>query len=134
MQPQLLHWSLRFSYVGHKVRVSQDRYFLKGHKTISACSVCAQNSFHKSNIQQFRMVQAVEGLYCKRPIQCLASSELLTHPLTAQRVFTPPPPGNGAGGGHTRWVGGGGGGSIVRKPPDTSTVSVGILKSRYVTK
>ncbi len=36
----------------------------------------------------------MEGLYCKRPIHCLASSEILTpHP-------SPP----GAGGGHTRWV------------------------------
>jgi hypothetical protein len=27
---------------------------------------------------------SVQGLYCKRPIQCLASSEILTpHPLTA---------------------------------------------------
>jgi hypothetical protein len=34
----------------------------------------------------------VEGLYCKRPIQCLASSEILTpHPLTARRVCIPPP-------------------------------------------
>ncbi len=33
---------------------------------------------------------SVEGLYCKRPIQCLASSELLTpYPLTARRVCTP---------------------------------------------
>ncbi len=46
---------------------------------------------------------SVEGLYCKRPIQCLASSEILTPPLTARRVCTPPPP-FGAGGGHTRWV------------------------------
>jgi hypothetical protein len=30
----------------------------------------------------------VEGLYCKRPIQCLASSEILTpHPLTPWRVW-----------------------------------------------
>ncbi len=37
--------------------------------------------------------QAVEGLYCKRPIQCLASSEMLTpHPLTARRVCVYPPP------------------------------------------
>jgi hypothetical protein len=43
----------------------------------------------------------VEGLYCKRPIQCLASSEILTpHPLTALRCV---PPAFGAGGGHTRW-------------------------------
>ncbi len=48
-------------------------------------------------------VPPVEGLYCKRPIQCLASSEILTpHPLTARRVCTPPA--FGAGGGHTRWV------------------------------
>ncbi len=46
----------------------------------------------------------VEGLYCKRPIQCLASSEILTpHPLTAQGECTPPPA-FGAGGGHTPWV------------------------------
>jgi hypothetical protein len=33
----------------------------------------------------------VERLYCKRPIQCLASSKILTpHPLTARRVCTPP--------------------------------------------
>ncbi len=32
----------------------------------------------------------VEGLYCKRPIQCLASSKILTpHSLTARRVCTP---------------------------------------------
>ncbi len=35
----------------------------------------------------------VEGLYCKRSIQCLASSEILTpHPLTARRVCTVYPP------------------------------------------
>jgi hypothetical protein len=34
----------------------------------------------------------VEGLYCKRPIQCLASSEILTpYPLIARRVCAPPP-------------------------------------------
>jgi hypothetical protein len=34
----------------------------------------------------------VEGLYCKRPIPCLASSKILTpHPVTARRVCTPPP-------------------------------------------
>jgi hypothetical protein len=33
--------------------------------------------------------QSVEGLYCKSPIQCLASSEILTpQPLTALRVCT----------------------------------------------
>ncbi len=49
-----------------------------------------------------RFLSIVEGLYCKRPIQCLASSEILTP--------TPSPPGQcvspafGEGGGHTRWV------------------------------
>jgi hypothetical protein len=65
----------------------------------------------------------VEGLYCKRPIQYLASSGILTpHPLTARpRVCTPPPLGVGedtlAG-----WRGGGG--SIVRKTPDTALYSL----------
>ncbi len=37
-----------------------------------------------------RTDRCVEGLYCKRPIQCPASSELLTpHPLTARRMSTP---------------------------------------------
>jgi hypothetical protein len=44
------------------------------------------------------IAETVEALYCKRPIQCLASSDILTpppHPLTARRV---------SGGEHTRWV------------------------------
>ncbi len=66
--------------------------------------------------------EPVEGLYCKRPIQCLASSEILIpHPLTARRVCTPPPLVRGedtlAG-----WRGGGG--SIVRKTPDTALYSI----------
>jgi hypothetical protein len=33
---------------------------------------------------------ALNTVYCKRPIQCLASSKILTpHPLTARRVCTP---------------------------------------------
>jgi hypothetical protein len=53
------------------------------------------------------LAQIVEGLCCKRPIQCLAPSEILTpHPLTARRVCTPPP----WCGGRTLagWRGGGG--------------------------
>ncbi len=52
----------------------------------------------------------VEGLYCKRPNQCLASSKILTpHPLTARRVCTPPPPAFGAGEDKLAgWRGGGG--------------------------
>jgi hypothetical protein len=50
----------------------------------------------------------VEGFYCKRPIQCMASSVILTpNPLTAQRVC--------AGGGHMLGGWRGGGGSIIRK-------------------
>jgi hypothetical protein len=50
-------------------------------------------------------------LYCKRRIQCLASSEIFTpHPLTTRLCVHPPrPPALGAGGEHTRWVERGGG-------------------------
>jgi hypothetical protein len=66
--------------------------------------------------------KTVEGLYCKRPTQCLASSEILTpHPLTARRVCSPPPLVRG----RTPSLGGeGGGGSIVRKTPDTALYSI----------
>jgi hypothetical protein len=44
----------------------------------------------------------VEGLYCKRPIQCLASSKILTPtPLPPGECL---PPAFGVGVGHTRWV------------------------------
>jgi hypothetical protein len=45
----------------------------------------------------------VEGLYCKRPIQCLASSVKLTPPLphSPASVYLPA---YGAGEGDTRWV------------------------------
>jgi hypothetical protein len=46
-------------------------------------------------------VPVVEGVYCKRPIQCLASSEILTP--------------------HPGWRGVGG--SIVRKTPDIALYS-----------
>jgi hypothetical protein len=57
----------------------------------------------------------VEELYCKRPIQCLASSEILTlHPLTARRECTA----RHWCGGRTHSLGGEGvGGSIVWKTP-----------------
>jgi hypothetical protein len=45
----------------------------------------------------------IERLYCKRPIQCLASFKILTtHPLTTPGECVPPA--FGAGGGHTYWV------------------------------
>jgi hypothetical protein len=60
-------------------------------------------SFHIKLAVAARKCVTVEGLYCKRPIQCLASSEQLTpHPLTARRVCTTPP--LVRRGGHTRWV------------------------------
>jgi hypothetical protein len=47
----------------------------------------------------------VERLYCKRPIQCLASSKILTpHTLTARRVCTTLPLVRAGGGGHYRRV------------------------------
>ncbi len=154
MHPQLLHWSLRFSYVCHKVIVSQDRYvrraikllqhFLYVRKILFISQIYSRVGIlspamwrgidsrnrvwnwvvklHRlagryDNLMptwflapiaglklptQFLMLQAVEVLYCKSPIQCLASSELLTHP---PRVFTPTfPPAFGAGGGHAGWV------------------------------
>jgi hypothetical protein len=59
------------------------------------------------------MVLPVEGLNCKSPFQCLASSKILTpHPLTARRVCTPPPL---VPGGRTH--------SIFWKTPDTALYS-----------
>ncbi len=66
-------------------------------------------------------VKTVEGLYCKRPIQCLASSEIWPPHLTARRVC--PSPVFGSGGGHTRWVERGWE-SKVRKTPDTALYSI----------
>jgi hypothetical protein len=56
------------------------------------------------------------GIICKRPIQCLASSEILTPPPHCPASVYPDA--FGAGGGHTRW------GSIVRKTPDTALYSI----------
>jgi hypothetical protein len=58
--------------------------------------------------------------YCKRPIQCLESSEILTpHPLTARRRMCL------WFGGRTYSLGGEGvGGSIVWKTPDTALYSI----------
>jgi hypothetical protein len=74
-------------------------------------------------------LDTVEGLNCKRPIQCLASSKILTpHPLTARRVCTTPPLVR-EDDTLVRWRGGGGGESIFSifwKTPDT------VLDSTYV--
>jgi hypothetical protein len=64
----------------------------------------------------------VEGLYCKMPIQCLASSKLLNpHPLAARWVCIPLPFVRGE---DTLAGWSGGGGSIVRKTPDTALYSI----------
>jgi hypothetical protein len=65
---------------------------------------------------EMKQGESVEGLYCKKPIQYLASSEILTppHPLSTQRVCPPP---------HTR-QGVRGWGSIVQKTPDTALYSI----------
>ncbi len=67
-----------------------------------------------------------EGLYWKRPIQCLASSEILTpHPThRPASVYPPPfpPPLVRGEGTIAGWRGGGG--SIVRKTPDTALYSI----------
>jgi hypothetical protein len=49
------------------------------------------------------MDTTVERLYCKRPILCLASSQILT-PHPPHRPASVYPPAFGAGGGHTRWL------------------------------
>ena len=67
----------------------------------------------------FLLPNLVEGLYCKRPIQRLASYRILTpHLLTARWVCTR----LWCGGGHTRWVERGLGVNIW-KTPDTALYS-----------
>jgi hypothetical protein len=64
------------------------------------------------------MLVGVERLYCKRPIQCLASSKILTpHPLTTRRGSA-----FGAGGRHTRLVERGWGGVNILKEARYSSV------------
>ncbi len=70
-------------------------------------------------------VPCVEGFYCKRPIQCLASSEIFApHPLTARRVCTPPPLVRCGVRTHSLGGEGEGGGFIVRKTSDTALYSI----------
>jgi hypothetical protein len=82
-------------------------------------------AMHWSMVTHCWMLLIVERLYCKRPIQCQASS----------KIFTPPPPTLPGEcvpprlwcGGRTHSLSGeGGGGSIFWKTPDTA------LYSRYV--
>jgi hypothetical protein len=78
----------------------------------------------------FWFCSGVERLYCKRPIQCLASPKILIpHSLTARRVC--PPPAFGAGGGHTRWVERGWGVNILE---DARHCSVLYIRNYFVSK
>jgi hypothetical protein len=83
-------------------------------------------STYSSIAERYR---TVERLYCKRPIQCLASSKILTpppHRPASVYAF-------GAGGGHTRWVERGrGGGSIFLKTPDTALYSTETVRLKVV--
>jgi hypothetical protein len=70
----------------------------------------------------------VEGLYCKRPIQCVASSKILTPPPPhlphCPASVYPPLLMRGE---DTLAVGRGGGGSIVWKTPDTALYSIYVI-------
>ncbi len=97
------YWLFYYCYIGGPSPTiwRRDRNLFGGHQlqTFPHCGKPQQGTKRQK-------IESVEGLYCTRPIQCLASSEILTpHPLTAWRVCTPPPPPVlGARGGHTRWV------------------------------
>ncbi len=69
------------------------------------------------NFSERYTLAVVQGLYCKRQIHCLASSEIDPPPLTAWRVCTPPPLVRGE---DTLARRRGGGVSIVQRTPDTA--------------
>jgi hypothetical protein len=60
-------------------------FSFKNFKIMKLCAQCNHRvDRNKCFIKKFCCSEGVEGLYCKRPIQCLVSSEILTpHPLTA---------------------------------------------------
>ncbi len=83
--------------------------------------LCSPGTFTFTRQEKAVMVHGVEGLYCKRPIQSLASSEILTPPPHRPASVYPPPL---VWGEDTLAGWRGGGGSIVRKTPDTALYSV----------
>jgi hypothetical protein len=103
-----------------------------------AAAAKAGTSNHKwaSKRYGYPSLLTVEGLYCKRPIQCLASSEILMphwplpHRPASLYPSSPPPLVRGedtlAGWRGARWVerGWGVNSSIVRKTPDTALYSI----------
>jgi hypothetical protein len=75
----------------------------------------SSRSRHSSRSSPSLTGQTVEGLYCKRPIQCLASSKILT-PHRPVCVYPPPPPPPPLVRGRTLSLGGeGGGGQYFRR-------------------
>ncbi len=78
--------------------------------------------------------KAVERLYCKRPIQCLASSKILTPPPPSPpgECLSPPPRLWCEGRTHSQGGEGVGGGSIFWKKPDTALYSVHIYCKYFV--
>jgi hypothetical protein len=66
---------------------------------------------------------SVDGLNGKRPIQCLASSKILTPTLSSPGECVPPPP-LCCGGGHTRWVEIGWGANILEDARHSSVLYI----------
>ncbi len=98
-------------FVTHCINTRHTLYLQNKRMCGYACNIMYKR--HKSVCKL--SVNSVEGLYCKRPIQSLASSEILT----------PPPPHPLARGGEdtlARWRGGGG--VTSRKTPDTALYSI----------
>jgi hypothetical protein len=72
-----------------------------------------------------RKLVSVERLYCKRPIQCLASSKILTPiPSPPGECVPPPPPRLWCEGGHTRWVETGWGVNILEDARHSSVLYI----------
>ncbi len=79
---------------------------------------------HTKRVSHLR-TRGLHRSYCKRPIQCRASSKILT-PHRPASVY---PPALGAGGGHTRWVEKGWGFNILE---DARHCSVLYIRNYFV--
>ncbi len=124
-------WSYELSYVGFPNfpnmctfqkccrRLCQCPTMIDRDNNMGQCPACQLTFCIYCKVKkQYYYLWVVEGLYCKRPIQCLASSEILT-PHRPASMYHPPlvrVEDTLAG-----WRGGGG--SIVRRTPDTALYS-----------